>query len=256
MPDKAIITPVQIADCVDRFRARRPHVHCITNSVAQQITANVLLAAGATPSMTIATDEVASFVEMADALLINIGTMDEERRQAAEIAVDAAIDLGKPWALDPVFVQASPKRLQLAQHLMAKSPDVIRCNAGEGAALFGTPATAQAVASHVHGAASTLAVTGSTDILSNRDGQLQLANGSPMMARVTAMGCALTALMAGFCAAEKNTLLATTAAISLFGIAGEHAEKSSAGPGSFVPALLDQLHGISTETIEKEVKIQ
>ena len=46
------ITGQHLADCVERFRAVRPHVHCITNSVAQHFTANVLLAAGATPSMT------------------------------------------------------------------------------------------------------------------------------------------------------------------------------------------------------------
>jgi hypothetical protein len=38
------------ADLIERLRARRPRVHCITNAVAQNLTANVLLAAGAVPS--------------------------------------------------------------------------------------------------------------------------------------------------------------------------------------------------------------
>ena len=63
MADNASITPEQIADCVEHFRRVRPHVHCITNSVAQNFTANVLLAAGATPSMTIAEEEIAEEAE-------------------------------------------------------------------------------------------------------------------------------------------------------------------------------------------------
>ena len=57
------------ADIFARLRARNPSVHCITNAVAQNFTANVLLAAGAIPSMTVAPDEVGSFVARADALL-------------------------------------------------------------------------------------------------------------------------------------------------------------------------------------------
>ena len=45
------------AETQERLRARAPRVHCITNAVAQAFTANVLLAAGAVPSMTIAVNE-------------------------------------------------------------------------------------------------------------------------------------------------------------------------------------------------------
>src|SRR5688572_21901494 len=89
------------AAILERLRARRPRVHCITNMVAQAFTANMLLAAGAIPSMTIAADEVASFVARADALLINLGTFDAERRAATGIAIETATDEGIPWVLDP-----------------------------------------------------------------------------------------------------------------------------------------------------------
>src|SRR3979411_2352853 len=78
--------PLVSADILARIRARRPRVHCITNAVAQNFTANMLLAAGAVPSMTIASDEIADFVARADALLVNLGTLDPERRGAIEIA--------------------------------------------------------------------------------------------------------------------------------------------------------------------------
>ena len=71
-------------DLLARIRARHPRVHCVTNAVAQNFTANVLLAAGAIPSMTVAPDEIGEFVARADALLINLGTFDGERRSATE----------------------------------------------------------------------------------------------------------------------------------------------------------------------------
>src|SRR3981189_1509578 len=82
--------PLVSADILARIRARRPRVHCITNAVAQNFTANMLLAAGAVPSMTIASDEIADFVARADALLVNLGTLDPERRGAIQIAIAAA----------------------------------------------------------------------------------------------------------------------------------------------------------------------
>src|SRR5271165_2235478 len=77
----------QAAAILDRVRTRTPRVHCITNAVAQNFSANMLLALGAVPSMTIAPDEVGEFAARADAVLVNLGTFDAERRTAAEIAV-------------------------------------------------------------------------------------------------------------------------------------------------------------------------
>ena len=77
-------------DVLERLRAKSPRVHCITNSVAQNFTANVLLALGAQPSMTIAQEEIAHFAAGADALLVNLGTFDRERAAAIEFAVAAA----------------------------------------------------------------------------------------------------------------------------------------------------------------------
>src|SRR5262249_10679111 len=84
------------ADVLERLRARHPRVHCITNAVAQNFTANVLLAAGARPSMTIAPEEIGAFVAGADALLVNLGTFDRERRGATPTAPQAAAPQGRP----------------------------------------------------------------------------------------------------------------------------------------------------------------
>ncbi|MEP0944873.1 MAG: hydroxyethylthiazole kinase [Rhizobiaceae bacterium] len=233
----------KIADCVARFRSTRPHVHCITNSVAQHFTANVLLAAGATPSMTIAAEEITDFVTMADALLINLGTMDSERIGAVDLAVAAAQRAGKPWALDPVFVQASPIRLALAQKLLAATPSLVRCNRGEYDALY--PDAAKPADT------TTIALTGREDVVTNGGGTIHIANGSPLMDRITAMGCALTGLAIGFLAVEEDHLLATSSALAFFALAGEQAEARSEGPGTFVPHFLDALSNLTADDISK-----
>src|SRR5882724_5967727 len=110
--------PAITADVLERIREKRPRVHCITNAVAQNFTANMLLAAGAVPSMTIASDEIADFVARADALLVNLGTLDPERRGAIEIAIGTAGER-VPWILDPVFVDRSAPRAGFASALVA-----------------------------------------------------------------------------------------------------------------------------------------
>src|SRR5687767_8497952 len=81
---------------LDRLRQRGPRVHCITNAVAQAFTANVLLAVGAVPSMTIAPEEVPDFTARAGALLVNLGTLDPIRRSAAAAGIEVAKDEGLP----------------------------------------------------------------------------------------------------------------------------------------------------------------
>src|SRR4029079_2158683 len=129
--------PIVAADILDRLRERRPRVHCITNAVAQNFTANMLLAIGAVPSMTIAPKEIAAFVARSDALLVNLGTFDAERRKASLTAVAAANRRRIPWVLDPVFIDRSPQRAAFAKTLATKAPLALRLNAAEFQALSG-----------------------------------------------------------------------------------------------------------------------
>src|SRR5215213_2345506 len=123
------------ADILARLRVRAPRVHCITNSVAQAFTANILLAAGAIPSMTLSADEIGTFVGRADALLVNLGTFDEERREATAAALGVVSERRLPWVLDPVFIDRSEPRAEHAKSLVALTPDAIRLNHAEFMAL-------------------------------------------------------------------------------------------------------------------------
>src|SRR3954469_13657825 len=140
----SIDLPATTADILERLRERRPRVHCITNAVAQAFTANMLLAVGAVPSMTIALKEIKAFAARADAVLVNLGTFDPERQKASLAAIGVANKRNIPWVLDPVFIDRSPPRAAFAKSLLAKKPRALRLNAAEFAALAGGKPSADA----------------------------------------------------------------------------------------------------------------
>jgi hydroxyethylthiazole kinase len=237
------------ADILTRLRARAPRVHCITNAVAQTFTANVLLAAGAIPSMTLSPDEIGAFVARADALLINLGTFDEARREAAATALEVASEEGVPWVLDPVFIDRSEPRAAYARSLVTYKPRAIRLNRAEFVTLSGMEADGDALARYALDTLAVLAMTGAVDQVADGARQLALENGHPLMARVTAMGCAASALVGAFIAVEGDALVATAAALLTFGVAGEVAGAKASGPGSLASGILDALHALDRDTL-------
>jgi hydroxyethylthiazole kinase len=242
------------ADVLARIRERAPRVHCITNSVAQQYTANMLLAAGAVPSMTISPDEIGAFVAGADTLLVNLGTCDRERKSAIEVAVKTAAEKELPWLLDPVFVDRSPARAQFGRALLAKGPAVVRLNHAEFAALSGNKAERDAAARFAQANGTIVALTGDVDIVSDGDRRMSIANGDPLMAAVTAMGCAGAAFVCAALAVETDVWLATLAALAAFGVAGEVAAQAAQAPGSFAVGMIDALHRLDRATLRARVK--
>jgi hydroxyethylthiazole kinase len=231
---------------LDRLRIGRTRVHAITNAAAQTLTANLLLAAGGIPSLTIAPEEILAFTSRSAALLVNLGTLDADRRAAIPQAIATARAHAKPWVLDPVFVEASPPRLEFARTCLASGPRVLRCNAGEFAALAGEDATSEAI----HGFAKThgmvVALTGAVDLVTDGERLIRVENGHPLMARVTAMGCAGAALVAAFAALHDDALEAAASALLAIGVAGEIAAREARGPGTFQPAFLDALFNLDT----------
>ncbi|MGE3149974.1 MAG: hydroxyethylthiazole kinase [Pseudorhodoplanes sp.] len=247
--------PHATAEIIARLRERRPRVHCITNAVAQNFTPNVLLAAGAIPSMTIAPEEVAAFVARSDALLVNLGTLDAARREATVIAVERAAEKDIPWLLDPVFIDRSEPRCGFARGLMARRPNAVRLNAAEFRALSGSEAGEEAVSRFASEHRVTIGLTGATDLVADGAQVVRIANGHPLMERVTAMGCAGTALIAACFAVARDPVVAMGAGLLILDIAGEVAAQRARGPGSFAVEILDALHAIDGETIERLARV-
>lgn len=256
-------------------RERSPLVHSITNLVVINFNANVLLAAGASPVMAHAHEEVRDMVGIAQALVLNIGTLDPYWVDSMKLALAAAAQRGIPSVLDPVGAGATPYRNQTLEELLAiASPTVIRGNGSEimstaGAAVKTRGVDSSAAANDALGAAQALVgrtggtacVSGEIDhILDARKRWARLANGHAWMTRITGVGCSASALVGAFCAVQPDAWRATTAAMAFLGVVGEvAAEKTQArglGVGSMAVGLLDELQLLDQSTFEKRLKLE
>ncbi|SFT36641.1 hydroxyethylthiazole kinase [Halomonas saccharevitans] len=252
-----------------RVREIRPLVHNITNHVAMNSMANVLLAIGASPAMVHAREEAAEFTALAGALTINIGTLSPHWVEAMEAAALAAGETGRPWVLDPVAVGATRYRRETGARLLALSPTVIRGNASEIIALAGGAgggrgvdstdpaeaalAAARRLAAHTGGV---VAVTGEVDLVTDGRRLARVHGGHPLMPRVTTLGCALTGVVAAFLAGADDSFEATTAALAGYAVAGELAGEVARGPGSFAVAFLDALYHLDTEALTERAQLE
>lgn len=83
-----------IWDDIVTVREKSPLVHNITNWVVMNFSANVLLAAGASPVMSHAHEEVSDMVGIAEALVLNIGTLDPYWVESMKLALAVATQRG------------------------------------------------------------------------------------------------------------------------------------------------------------------
>jgi hydroxyethylthiazole kinase len=263
-------TPAQsVWQDVLRIRAEAPLVHNITNYVVMNTTANALLSIGASPVMAHAIEEVEEMAGMARALVLNIGTLSEPWIEAMVRAGRRAVGKGVPIILDPVGAGATRLRTNTAQRLLREAPPaIIRGNASEIRALFyaedgtkGVDSThtaeealeaARLLSEHCHAVVS---VSGATDLIVSNGSVIRVANGHPMMPRVTGLGCTATALTGAF-AAVNSPLQAAAHAMAVMGIAGEIAAERSAGPGSFQVHFLDALFLLEEVDIQRRLKME
>lgn len=129
---------VETWKAVCRVREMVPLVQCITNYVSMDIMANTLLAAGASPAMVHALEEIHEFTALTSALCINIGTLSPDWIFSMKVAATRANEMRKPWVLDPVGVGATQFRTEKCVELIRLKPTVIRGNASEIMALVGS----------------------------------------------------------------------------------------------------------------------
>ncbi|MGL5137394.1 MAG: hydroxyethylthiazole kinase [Beijerinckiaceae bacterium] len=247
-----------LSGLLKELRARKPLIHNITNFVVMNFTANVLLAAGASPAMVHAPEEASEFAAISSALVVNIGTLDANFVAGMERAVASARSKSVPWALDPVGVGATPYRSAVAARLAAMQPAIIRANASEIMALSGlagaTPKGVDSIASSKEAveaglglAAATGAVvciTGATDYVIDGQHVMTVEGGHASSQQVTGTGCAATALVGAFLAVAPARE-AALAALTLMKRAAERAAFGEPGPGSFAVRFVDALADIA-----------
>lgn len=240
-----------------RLREKRPLVHCISNIVTANDCANLLLAAGASPMMAEAEQEMEEITAISDSTVLNMGTPSAAKYSAARVCVEVSVRLGKPFVLDPVGVGASEWRLGSASALLFRgSPSIVRVNLAEAEALLDLGANEQGVDSPGRSGmdarldaaralarrlGSTVLLSGAVDVVADAARCAAVYGGSDMMPLITGSGCMLSVLCGAFAAVTDDMFSAALAASCFWKRCSERAEArcSAAGPGSLRAALMD-----------------
>ena len=259
---------------ISAVRERSPLVHSITNFVVMNLNANVLLAAGASPVMAHAHEEVQAMAGIAQSLVLNIGTLEPAWIESMRLALLTATQRGIPAVLDPVGAGATAYRNQSIELLLnTASPTVIRGNGSEIMSVAGANVQTRGVdsgaaANDALGAARALVgrtggvvcVSGQTDHIVDGTRWALLSNGHPWMTKITGVGCSATALIGAFCAVQPDAWRATVSAMALMGVVGEVAAEKAVvrkqGVGSMQVLMLDELQLLDQPTFDARLKME
>lgn len=241
----------------------RPLIHCLTNEVTMESMANALLAVGASPVMCQEPFQAERFAQTADASLLNLGMVNQEKAWVLRTSAETALAAGKPVVLDLVGVSSQPLLLKLGRKLAAAGPMLIKGNhsemrtwldlptAGQGvdageadqaAAALDELAQAMAAASRESG--QVLASTGVVDLVASAGQVTVLKNGVEWLGSFTGSGDIVGSLMAALAGDGRSLTQAAAGALTYFNRAGEAALATlnqHQAIASFKTAVLDQL---------------
>lgn len=256
-------------DFIAKIREDKPFIFNITNEVASNFAANGLIAIGASPAMSHTPREAKDYGAIADAVVLNLGTLTEDRGEAMLKAGKAANENGVPVILDPIAVGGTAFRTEIIDEILQMVKlTVIRANAGEIAVLGDVldkakgpdsmmeendPKIAVAVAKKYD---TVVISTGETDVITDGVRTALCKNGHEMLQNITASGCLLTSLIGPFVSVAEDVYEAGAYATASYGIAAELAMEKAGGPGTFIPVLLDELYFLTDEKVEKYKQIQ
>ncbi len=276
MAHSRTLTAHDLWEDIEAVRTHAPLVHNITNLVVMNLNANALLAIGASPVMAHAHEEVSDMVAIAQALVINMGTLDPYWISAMAKAMASARAGHKriPIVLDPVGAGATPYRnTALALLLDTASPSVIRGNGSEIMSTADAAITTKGVDSTVYAddalsAAHALAartqgvvgISGVVDHVIDHTGRhATLANGHYWMTKITGVGCSSTAIIGALCAVQADAWRATVSAMALMSVAGEMAAEKAIqthqGVGTMAVYLLDALQLMRPDDFTARLKL-
>lgn len=254
------------------IQERNPLVHHMTNAVTINDCANVTLAVGGSPVMATSAEEVEEMVGLAEALVINIGTIQTEVFAAMILAGKTANKKGIPVIFDPVGVGATAFRKEKAKELLQQvNIAVIRGNASEINSLVGGNARTRGVDSgdskipvkELATQAATLfscvvVVSGRIDTISTGKETVQIDNGDSWLKMITGTGCMATSIIGCFAGTTDDYFAASVAGISLMSLAGERSKtrlQEGEGIGMYKVKLMDEIFNIDGHIWGKEVRL-
>ena len=273
-----ILDNTTLQNALEQIRGAHPLLHCISNIVTANDCANLALTIGASPIMAQEPQEMAQIAAMAKAVILNTGTPDEAKFQAATIAGKTANQLHIPVILDPVGIGASTWRLNHIHDLLTQvHPDILRVNLGEAKALLGQTGTehgvdsleipqhtetsfyAKELANALH---TTVLLSGEEDLVTDGIRLKEITGGSPLTKSVTGAGCMLSVLCGAFASivpapttstpesavSQPDYYTSACHAAHFWKLCAETAAQTSSAPGSFRVGLFDAAYKLSIFT--------
>lgn len=265
---------------IQNLRTKSPLVHCITNYVTVNDVANAIIACGASPIMADDINEVCEITKMCDALVINLGTLNERTTKSMKASLKEANLGGKVTVLDPVGASVSKFRSNITKELLKEFKfSVIKGNLSEIKFLNDFSGHSKGVdisdedrdesLENIALIAKDLAlktgaiivITGPTDIISDENKTYACKNGNSMMGEFSGSGCILAGIIAAFvCANKDEPLKAALAAICCNGVAGDLAKQKNVltkvGNMTFKQNLIDEIYKMSDEKIKDLAKFE
>ncbi len=253
-----------------RLRQKQPVVHHLTNWVTIYDCAQVVKVLGGSPVMAHAPEEVAQMTGLAQALVLNIGTLTPDFVAAMLLAAQAAKARGIPVVLDVCGAGATALRDEASQRLLNDARiDIIKGNASEIARVSGLAVQtkgvdAAQVAADLRQIAQNLArqrqavvvITGAVDIVADAQRLFLVQNGHPLMGQVVGTGCMATSIIGAFAAVEPDLAAAAAGALVCFGVAAELAARENPGPARFKERLFDALYFLDEATVRERMDVE
>ena len=174
--------------------------------------------------------------------------------------------------LDPVGIGIGSLRTQLIEAVRENPPAILRGNASEiiaVAELWGlagsetddagdgprgvdstdsVDAAERAAVACARFTGGAVAVSGTTDLVTDGAQVARLSGGSPLMTCITGSGCSLGGVCAVY-ACVADPFVAALAATAAYNLAGLRAAETCNGSGSFQVAFLDALYNLTAEEV-------
>ena len=275
-------------NAVKNVKENAPLTFCITNFVTVTDCANAALAIGASPIMSNGAEEGGEIVNIASALVINIGTLSKSQNELMRNSANQAKEIGKPIIFDPVGAGVSGLRNDMTKEIVENYPlALVRGNMSEikaitqlinldlnetkDAAGKGVDVAESDIISKDTLEANALIVkelakelntvviaSGPIDIISDGEKTFGLDNGDEMMPLITGSGCMLTTIIGSYVGAN-DALTGGITACTLMTVAGENAadyvRENNLGTGSFRTLLIDNLYKLTAEDLVERANL-
>ncbi len=237
---------------LEKIQEKQPLILNLANFVTPQRVADAISFAGGSPLMTAEISESETLVEIADAVVVNIGTISEKDYPLFLTICQLANQKHKPLILDPVAVNV-PFRANFVKRLMQEVKfDIIRdkesLNKGIDALESNLEVEHARVAAQKTGAV--IIQTGKVDVISNGFEELFVETDSPLFKINVGCGDMLSAIVGTFAAVSDDLFKAAYEATEFFGESGVKAtEQVENLPGNFVNRFLDKIYQATQEVI-------